>query len=105
MSSVFQTSFEDQSSGDSVEISLNEAYGDAEKRRVSRPGKDNAPQTTASGSLARLGGAGSSNLDTSQKSLFQLSLIEARCKTQAASAINKDRRLVDHLPENHPDVL
>jgi translation initiation factor 2-alpha kinase 3 len=37
-------------------------------------------------------------------SLFYLSLIEGRCRTQAANSINARRRLGDQLPEDHPDV-
>lgn len=36
--------------------------------------------------------------------LFYLSLIEGRCRTQAANSINAGRRSEDRLPENHPEV-
>lgn len=36
--------------------------------------------------------------------LFYLSLIEGRCRTQAANAINAGRRPENHLPENHHEV-
>lgn len=36
--------------------------------------------------------------------LFYLSLIEGRCRTQAARAINAGRRPENHLPENHYEV-
>jgi translation initiation factor 2-alpha kinase 3 len=37
-------------------------------------------------------------------SLFYLSLIEGRCRTQAANSINARRRPEDQLPEDHPEV-
>lgn len=37
-------------------------------------------------------------------SLFYLSLIEGRCRTQAAALINAGRPLENHVAENHPDV-
>jgi translation initiation factor 2-alpha kinase 3 len=36
--------------------------------------------------------------------LFYLSLIEGRCRTQAANALNAGRPGDDQLPEDHPDV-
>ena len=39
-----------------------------------------------------------------QASLFYLSLIEGRCRTQAANSINARRRPEDQLPEDHPEV-
>jgi translation initiation factor 2-alpha kinase 3 len=39
-----------------------------------------------------------------QASLFYLSLIEGRCRTQAANSINARRRPEDQLPEGHPEV-
>ena len=36
--------------------------------------------------------------------LFYLSLIEGRCRTQAASVLNARRRLEERLPEHHPEV-
>ena len=36
--------------------------------------------------------------------LFHLSLIEGRCRTQAASILNARRRFDEQLPENHPEV-
>lgn len=37
-------------------------------------------------------------------SLFYLSLIEGRCRTQAAASINAGRPVEDYVAENHPDV-
>lgn len=37
--------------------------------------------------------------------LFYLALIEGRCRTQAATAVNAGRPTDDKLTENHPDIL
>ncbi len=39
-----------------------------------------------------------------QGTLLLLSLVEGRCKTQAAKVINRSRRPADQLPEDHIDV-
>jgi len=38
-------------------------------------------------------------------SLFYLSLIEGRCRTQAAHTVNAGRNPEDNVPEDHPEVL
>jgi hypothetical protein len=57
--------------------------------------------------LARLSGSHPQlpNIQPHQHStLFYLSLIEGRCRTQAAGALNAGRRPEDHLPEHHAKV-
>jgi translation initiation factor 2-alpha kinase 3 len=107
MSSIFQSSYDDDSSTNSIESSENDMS--------KASGKDNHGSTDyiprssleAPMALARLSGTPTQlpNFQPHQHStLFYLSLIEGRCRTQAASALNVGRRLEDHLPEHHPEV-
>jgi translation initiation factor 2-alpha kinase 3 len=66
---------------------------------IGRSGNDEAvvPAMATSMSLA--------NLQPQQHAtLFYLSLIEGRCRTQAASRINSRLHPQDHLPEDHPEI-
>ncbi|KAH7411130.1 kinase-like domain-containing protein [Cadophora sp. MPI-SDFR-AT-0126] len=68
---------------------------------------DNLDQTGDVGALARIMTSDMSRptLQPSQHTtFFYLALIEARCKKQAAVFINKQRRIADQLPEEHPEV-
>src|SRR3954453_20777373 len=99
MSSIFRNSFDDSSGSSSVENSYDEAHLEGEKNGhggTPKPSTENVPLSTASGSLVKLGNSEAPSLDPSQqKNIFFLSLIEGRCRPQAAVAINKDRHLVD----------
>jgi translation initiation factor 2-alpha kinase 3 len=60
----------------------------------------------ASTALARLANSDLHNLDPKdQEVLFYLSLIEGRCKTQAANSINRGRHHLDWVPDSHPEVV
>jgi translation initiation factor 2-alpha kinase 3 len=105
MSSNFQTSSED-SSANSIESSQNDVSPSASEDRGPT---DSIPRSGLETpmALARLSGSNSQlpNFQPHQlAALFHLSLIEGRCRTQAAIALNAGRRLDDHLPENHPEV-
>ena len=68
---------------------------------------DSVDQNGDVGALARLMTSDLSRptLQPSQHTtFFYLSLIEARCKRQAAAFINEQRPLADHLSEEHPEV-
>jgi len=67
----------------------------------------NRPQDTNAGTVARILDSNFRlpNLQSHQHaSLFYLSLIEGRCRTQAAREVNRERRTENHLPEDHPEV-
>lgn len=99
MASRFQTVFEDDSNEHS---SVEEVSYDKDTcNRHTRPSADDVLQS----SLTRLGGPELPNIEAGQHSvLFYLSLIEGRCRTQAANSLNKGRDPFDHFPENHPEV-
>jgi eukaryotic translation initiation factor 2-alpha kinase 3 len=81
------------------EASMSEASGDQVI--------GNVPQNTNAGTLARTLASNLQlpNLQPHQHaSLFYLSLIEGRCRTQAANSVNSGRRAEDHLADDHPDV-
>ncbi|KAH8678728.1 kinase-like domain-containing protein [Tricladium varicosporioides] len=70
-------------------------------------GTSSQSKNTSNGSLARTAASTfqSPNFQPHQHAtLFYLSLIEGRCRTQAATSINTGRRSEDRLPENHPEV-
>ena len=107
MSSIFRSSYDDDWSADSI--------GSTENEMSEASGRDNHGSTNSIPrrsldtpmALARLSLAHPQlpNIQPHQHStLFYLSLIEGRCRTQAASALNAGRRLEDHLPEHHPEV-
>ena len=67
----------------------------------------NVPQNANVGALARTLASNIQlpNLQPHQHAnIFYLSLIEGRCRTQAANALNSGRRAEDHLAEDHPEV-
>lgn len=66
-----------------------------------------APAMEGAGPLTRLGGSSQQlpNLEPHQHStLFYLSLIEGRCRSQAAFLLNKGRHPTEQLREDHPEV-
>lgn len=108
MPSIFKTPFDDSSMDSNVENS---------DREVQNASADDEPITSIPRSslqtpmpldLARLSSANVQlpNLEPQQHSnLFYLALIEGRCRTQAANAVNARRRPEDYLPEESPEVL
>jgi eukaryotic translation initiation factor 2-alpha kinase 3 len=106
MSSIFQSSFDD-SSTDSIESSENDvSHASANDTHGST---DSIPRSSLQTPMAltRLSGSHPqlpNILPHQHSTLFYLSLIEGRCRTQAATALNSGRRPEDHLPEHHPDV-
>ena len=106
MSSIFRAPYDD-SIADSIEDSENDvANASANDNHAST---DSIPRSSLQTplALARLNSSHPQlpNIQPHQHStLFYLSLIEGRCRTQAASALNAGRRPEEHLPENHPEV-
>jgi len=118
MSSIFQASSDasraDSSVDSSVAESIQSLYRNASGttssgNHVDRTGSqpEMGPLSPGAGPITRLGATSSHlpNLETRQHSvLFYLSLIEGRCRTQAARILNEGRHPVDQLPENDPEV-
>jgi translation initiation factor 2-alpha kinase 3 len=106
MSSIFQSAYDD-SSTDSIEISENDAsHASANDNHAPTHSIPRSSLQTPM-ALARLSSSHPQlpSIQPHQHStLFYLSLIEGRCRTQAAGALNAGRRLEDHLPEHHPEV-
>lgn len=113
MSSVFRNLDDDSDGGldgkSSAEASYDKPPINSKNQKdesAIEPGGVNALQSKVSGSLARLGGSTLPNLEARHHStLFYLSLIEGRCRTQAANTINKERLAVDQVSEHDPEVL
>lgn len=113
MSSIFRNGFDDtdESSGGSSggEAFYNESISNSETKSNERGTKivgGNTLPSNVSGAVTRLGGPLLPELDAQHHStLFYLSLIEGRCRTQAANSINRGRLPSDRLLEDHPEVL
>jgi translation initiation factor 2-alpha kinase 3 len=110
MSSIFGASGSESSVDSSVDDSNVEVSGPSSSRNHEGPPESmpgGSPITADTGALSRAIAANFQlpNLQPHQHSaLFYLSLIEGRCKTQAARSINAGRSPDDQLPENHPEV-
>jgi translation initiation factor 2-alpha kinase 3 len=118
MSPKYWASSEDLSADSSVEgsksgLSRSRDHGEDPKRlELSGRGGSSAQQSNAgTGAVARAVGSNVMlprlpNLQPHQHaSLFYLSLIEGRCRTQAAHTINSGRTPENRVPEDHPEVL
>jgi translation initiation factor 2-alpha kinase 3 len=114
MSSILQNSVEDSGGSSdrssSAEASYDEPPVDSKKRKHESPIEPadavNDPRSKVPSTLARVGGSVLPNLEARHHStLFYLSLIEGRCRTQAANSINKDRLSLDQVSENDPEVI
>jgi translation initiation factor 2-alpha kinase 3 len=127
MSSLFQSDFPLDGSGDdstvdsgvtesiesSVEESIEVSHGDFPDMsqngayRMSTIFSTGPSLPRVAGPLTKLAPSSSHlpNLETHQHStLFYLSLIEGRCRTQAAGLLNAGRHPTDQLAEDHEDV-
>lgn len=107
MASIFRDPYGDDSSEDT---SVEEVSYDAEPVRADTqdgvPSSEHSLQVPMAGALSRWGGSVLPNAEAGQHSiLFYLSLIEGRCRTQAANSLNKDKSLSEQLPESDPEVL
>jgi translation initiation factor 2-alpha kinase 3 len=121
MSPKYWVSSEDLSADSSLGGSQDESrdhtldVGEEERREDGRLGTSTAEESihrnTNNRTVARTRGANLTlprlpNLQSQQHAtLFYLSLIEGRCRTQAANTINASRSPGDYFPENHPEVL
>lgn len=98
----------------SIESSVADSCGEATISLPKQQDEDTARPMFGGGTLTPESGALSravvsnlhfANMQPQQHSmLFYFSLIEGRCKTQAATTLNVGRRPDDHLPESHPQV-
>ena len=110
MPSIFGASIDESSVDSSVDDSNMEAPSSSlnhEGSTASRLG--GSPLTADTGALSRAIATNFQlpNVQSQQthSTLFYLSLIEGRCRTQAVQSINARRRSDDQLSENHPEVL
>ncbi|KAG4430694.1 hypothetical protein IFR05_013827 [Cadophora sp. M221] len=104
MSSRFWASSEDLSADSSLDESRGYSHDEQNLGNLERTSQD--PNGDV-GALARIITSELSRPIAQQSqhaSFFYLALIEARCKRQAALFINKQRRPVDQLSEDHPEV-
>lgn len=84
-----------------------ESIEDGDSKWVLDSKEDAGEQNSNTGTISRVMAANFQlpNLQPHQHaSLFYLSLIEGRCRTQAAASINAGRSLEDCVAEDHPDV-
>jgi len=107
MSSLFTNSFEDSSSSENGEGKENPSNdGSADPKKQKAEGNINVPLAQI-GTVARLGSNNFQLPDLQpheHSSLFYLSLIEARCRTQAANSLNAGRRPENKLTEDDVEV-
>jgi translation initiation factor 2-alpha kinase 3 len=101
---------EDSSASESTRSRDNDQSADEEVSRSEGMGKEGTGfRNQNAGTIAQIMAPDSySQLPQRQPrqhaNLFYLSLIEGRCRTQAANSINARRRPEDQLPEDHPEV-
>jgi translation initiation factor 2-alpha kinase 3 len=105
MASIFRAPYGD-SSTESVETSENEVSNASANENSTT---DSMPRSSlqTSAALVRLSGSHPQlpNIEPHQHStLFYLSLIEGRCRTQAAGVLNQGRLPHEQLAEHHPEV-
>jgi len=111
MSSISRNSFGDDED-DRVDSVVEKSSQEPSKQSTDKGdrgtediGHGNGLHIPSSDSLALLGASTLPDLDARQHStFFYLSLIEGRCRAQAANLINAGRRSKEHLPDTHPEV-
>lgn len=108
MSSRFWASLEDLSVDSSFDGNLDGSRDDTRDQQ-GRQGAEATVNSLSNGDIRTVARSLTTNTRASvqsqqQATLLLLSLVEGRCKTQAAKVMNRSRRPADQLPEDHHDI-